>query len=109
MFRQSRCFSLWCVNLVLITLLSACSASRPAPVSGVHARGQLQNNGSHYVVARGDTLYSIAWQAGTDVPNLARHNRIAPPYAIYPGQRLRLDVPGAARVPPAPCRCRFRR
>lgn len=97
MLRQSRCFTLWCINLVLITLLSACSASRPAPVYGVNARGQIQANGSHYVVARGDTLYSIAWQAGSDVPSLARHNRIPPPYAIYPGQRLRLDVPGAKR------------
>lgn len=98
MLRQSRRCTLMCINLVLITLLSACSASRPAPVSGVHARGQLQNNGSHYVVAKGDTLYSIAWQAGTDVPSLARHNRINSPYSIYPGQRLRLDVPGALRA-----------
>ena len=96
--KQSRRFTLWCINLILITLLSACSASRPAPVSGVHARGQMKGNGSHYVVAKGDTLYSIAWQAGTDVPSLARHNRIAPPYPIYPGQTLRLDVPGAKRA-----------
>ena len=98
MARQSRYIRLWCINLVLITLLSACSASRPAPVYGVNARGQMQANGNHYLVARGDTLYSIAWQAGTDVPSLARHNGIAPPYAIYPGQRLRLDVPGAKRA-----------
>lgn len=91
----SKPLKLMCINLVLVMLLSACSASRPAPVSGVHARGHIKANGSHYVVAKGDTLYSIAWQAGTDVPTLARHNRIASPYAIYPGQTLRLDVPGA--------------
>ncbi|PPL16500.1 peptidoglycan-binding protein [Oceanisphaera arctica] len=83
---------------MLITLLTACSASRPAPVVGVHARGQIKADGRHYVVAKGDTLYSIAWQAGTDVPTLARHNRIPAPYSIYPGQTLRLDVPGATRV-----------
>ena len=94
----SKLLKLTCINLVLISLLSACSASRPAPVSGVHARGHIKANGSHYVVAKGDTLYSIAWQAGTDVPTLARHNRIAPPYAIYPGQTLRLDIPGVKRV-----------
>ena len=98
MQRWSKPLKLTCINLVLITLLSACSASRPAPVSGVHARGQIKANGSHYVVAKGDTLYSIAWQAGTDVPSLARHNRITAPYAIYPGQTLRLDVPGAKRA-----------
>ncbi|MFD1008080.1 peptidoglycan DD-metalloendopeptidase family protein [Oceanisphaera ostreae] len=94
----SKLLKLTCINLVLISLLSACSASRPAPVSGVHARGHIKANGNHYVVAKGDTLYSIAWQAGTDVPTLASHNRIAPPYAIYPGQTLRLDIPGVKRV-----------
>ncbi|WP_417614204.1 peptidoglycan DD-metalloendopeptidase family protein [Oceanisphaera sp.] len=95
MQRWNRLLKLTCINLVLITLLSACSASRPAPVSAVNARGQVNASGSHYVVVKGDTLYSIAWQAGTDVPTLARHNRITAPYAIYPGQTLRLDVPGA--------------
>lgn len=84
------------IGLLLLTLLTACSAPRPAPVvgAGVHARGSMQANGQRYVVARGDTLYSIAWQAGTDVTSLARHNGIGPPYNIYPGQVLRLDVPG---------------
>ena len=80
----------------LVLLLSACSASRPAPVRGVgaHAQGHVQANGRHYVVARGDTLYSIAWQAGTDVATLARYNGLRAPYRIYPGQTLKLDVPG---------------
>lgn len=98
MHSQSRRLILLLINMVLVTLLSACSTYGPAPVSGVHARGQIKANGHHYVVAKGDTLYSIAWQAGTDVPTLARHNRIAPPYSIYPGQTLRLDVPGAKRT-----------
>lgn len=98
MQRRSGIFRLACFNLMLITLLTACSAYRPAPVVGVHARGQIKANGRHYVVVKGDTLYSIAWQAGTDVPTLARHNRIPAPYAIYPGQTLRLDVPGATRA-----------
>lgn len=89
----SRLLKLMCINLVLITLVTACSASRPAPVSGVNARGQVKADGRHYIVVKGDTLYSIAFQAGTDVPTLARHNRLSPPYAIYPGQTLRLDVP----------------
>ncbi|MBM7455746.1 lipoprotein NlpD [Oceanisphaera litoralis] len=96
MLGRSSTFRLACFNLLLITLLTACSASRPAPVVGVHARGQIKADGRHYVVVKGDTLYSIAWQAGTDVPTLARHNRIQAPYSIYPGQTLRLDVPNAA-------------
>jgi lipoprotein NlpD len=46
--------------------------------------------GSVYVVQRGDTLYSIAWQHGLKVDALARLNRLRPPYTIYPGQRLRV-------------------
>jgi lipoprotein NlpD len=58
-----------------------------------------------YVVRRGDTLYSIAWQQGTDVQRLARTNHISPPYTIYQGQRLRLSgrspgpAPAGKRVP----------
>lgn len=88
------------IGLALVLLLSACSAPRPAPVrgAGVHAQGQIQANGRQYVVVRGDTLYSIAWQAGTDVATLARHNGLRPPYRIYPGQTLRLDVPGRKQL-----------
>ncbi|WMC11131.1 LysM peptidoglycan-binding domain-containing protein [Oceanimonas pelagia] len=84
------------IGLALMLLLSACSAPRPAPVrgAGLHAQGHIQADGRHYVVVRGDTLYSIAWQAGTDVATLARHNGLRPPYRIYPGQTLKLDVPG---------------
>ncbi|WP_445401114.1 LysM peptidoglycan-binding domain-containing protein [Zobellella sp. An-6] len=84
--------------LALLALLTACSASRPAPVSGVGPRPPAQADGRTHTVVRGDTLYSIAWQAGTDVPTLARHNNIRPPYNIYVGQVLRLDVPGGRRT-----------
>jgi lipoprotein NlpD len=43
-----------------------------------------------YVVRRGDTLYSIAWQQGLEVSELARINGIRPPYTIYAGQRLKV-------------------
>ena len=44
-----------------------------------------------YVVARGETLYSIAKRYGLDYRELARWNQINAPYAIYPGQKLYLD------------------
>lgn len=46
---------------------------------------------SHYTVEQGDTLYGIAWRHNMDYRDLARLNRIGPPYAIQPGQRLVLD------------------
>ncbi len=55
---------------------------------GGHANGTVGASG--YTVARGDTLYSIAFANGMDVRELASLNGIAPPYVIHPGQVLKL-------------------
>jgi lipoprotein NlpD len=52
----------------------------------------------YHRVRRGETLYSIAWKNGLDFPQLASWNQIAPPYTIYPGQRLRLRPPPTVRA-----------
>lgn len=57
----------------------------------VHATGHMGNN--YYTVARGDTLYSIAFRANVDYHQLARWNGISAPYVIHPGQQLRLTRP----------------
>jgi lipoprotein NlpD len=49
-------------------------------------------------VQRGDTLYSIAFRYGVDFRVLAAANGIAPPYTIYPGQKIDLE----RRAPAAP-------
>ncbi|MFC2992511.1 peptidoglycan DD-metalloendopeptidase family protein [Halomonas tibetensis] len=49
---------------------------------------------SQYTVEAGDTLYGIAWRHNMDHRDLARINRIGPPYQIQPGQRLVLDPDG---------------
>ncbi len=51
---------------------------------------------SQYTVEAGDTLYGIAWRHNMDHRDLARINRIGPPYQIQPGQRLVLDPDGPA-------------
>ncbi|MBS0431927.1 MAG: peptidoglycan DD-metalloendopeptidase family protein [Proteobacteria bacterium] len=63
-------------------------AAAAQPRAAGHAGGSLTNKG--YVVARGDTLYSIAFTHGMDYRALAARNGIAPPYTIHPGQVLRL-------------------
>jgi lipoprotein NlpD len=104
--------------MLLCLLLVACASPRavvtrdgadrydPAPSRRVEPRSNLRE----YVVARGDTLYGIAFRHGVDFRELARWNRIAAPYTIYPGQRLQLasgtpvsqDPPRpAVRPPPA--------
>lgn len=92
----------------LCMLLVACSAKpravvvdrsvdrnttlRPAPPRTQPARGD-------YTVARGDTLYGIAFRHGLDFRDLARRNGIASPYTIYPGQRLHLSGSAVAAAP----------
>ena len=63
--------------------------------------GKVKNlrQAEYYRVAAGDTLYTIAWAAGTDWRNLAAWNRLRYPYTIYPGQVLRLKQPRAATRP----------
>jgi len=79
-------------------------AATSVPRSAVTARrtpaGSKQ---THYVVKRGDTLYSIAWAHGLSYQQLAASNGIRYPYTIYTGQRL--DLQAASPVPaPAPMR-----
>lgn len=77
--------------------------TRPAkPVSQPVASKSAQatpRRDTHYRVRRGDTLYSIAWQHGLTIGELARQNRIRPPYTIYPGQRLTVSAPTRAVAP----------
>lgn len=86
-------------TLLLASLLSACSNSPSNGVSVVDRNGKVQGTQSsrqpvrtgHYVVQRGDTLYSIAFRFGWDWKILAQRNRIAAPYVIRSGQVIRFD------------------
>ena len=66
------------------------------------SRSQSGSGKNHYVVKRGDTLYSIAWQHGLTYQQLAASNGIRYPYTIYTGQRLRLQSAAAVPRPPPP-------
>ncbi len=62
-----------------------------------------QGNGNAiYIVARGDTLRSLAARFGTSVSVLASWNGITNLNLIYEGQRLTVPSGNAAPVPPAP-------
>jgi lipoprotein NlpD len=87
-------------------VLAGCASTPPAPVEdrslGGHGRGregaarESRLAPGSYRVRRGDTLYSIAFRNGLDYRELARANRIEPPYTIYVDQVIRLDT-GAVR------------
>jgi len=90
------------VKLVLIIAVvlffSGCSSRHtPAPVVesktaiSLKRASQASITSNSYVVKKGETLYSIAWRAKTDVRTLASLNKLAPPYHIFPKQKLKLS------------------
>jgi lipoprotein NlpD len=89
------------LTLALCALLTACT-STTAPV----VDGWKQNNRtaeiSNYRVQPSDTLYSIAWAFGVDYRDLARYNNLREPYAVKPGQILRMSKVTAAPAPAKP-------
>jgi len=64
---------------------------REQPVSAPQKPAILQGSKKdQHIVSKGETLYSIAWQYGYDVRDIARWNRIRAPYTIYPRQKIQL-------------------
>ena len=96
-----------------LSMVVACSShDSPAPVRDAGNRSAKHSNQARtvkkadeplaknrYRVKKGDTLYAIAWMYGLDFQAVARYNDIQPPYSIYAGQVLKLDLdnPSAGR------------
>jgi lipoprotein NlpD len=80
------------------SVISGCAYYSREPI--VESRGQVlrvaKSVPEYYTVARGDTLYSIAWRYGLDFRSLATRNGLYQPYRIYAGSRLRLRSHTAA-------------
>ena len=86
-------------SLLFLIFSSACSTRHsPAPVVSLYAATPLNErlkdtiNQSHYTVKQGDTLYSIAWRANTDVRQIITLNQIKSPFYIFPKQKLILSA-----------------
>ncbi|MDQ7990564.1 MAG: peptidoglycan DD-metalloendopeptidase family protein [Candidatus Dactylopiibacterium sp.] len=83
-------------------LLAACASQQPAPVETRTAApvtaeaAPVVARPGHYIVKRGDTLYSIAHQHGRSFRELADWNGISDPNVISAGQELRVVPPGEA-------------
>lgn len=79
-------------------LLAACTGPPIVPVvdySPVLDRPEFR------VVRAGDTVYSIAWEAGVDFRELGRWNSLGPGYVIKVGQKLRLTPVDPPRGEPS--------
>ena len=99
--------ALWWPGGLLLCLLAGCASERPAPVASInnkkskivyHSPDRKVLTASKYRVKKGDTLYSIAFQAGADYRTLASINKIAAPYTIFEGQWLALKAGASAAV-----------
>ena len=89
-----------------LSMVVACSShDSPAPVRDAGNRSAKHSTQTRavknadeplaknrYRVKKGDTLYAIAWMYGLDFQAVARYNDIQPPYSIYAGQVLKLDL-----------------
>ncbi|WJG09045.1 peptidoglycan DD-metalloendopeptidase family protein [Aliiglaciecola sp. LCG003] len=94
------------VSLVLLVAgqfcISCTSRPTPAPVVELYQGKDFYDfkkdgfDGKHYVVQKGDTLFSIAWYTGNDYRDLANINGISKPFSIYPGQQLLLEKDNAS-------------
>ncbi|MEZ5439403.1 MAG: peptidoglycan DD-metalloendopeptidase family protein [Lysobacteraceae bacterium] len=98
---MSRRFVIVCLSLA--AGLAACSSPpRPSIDDRSSSRPEtVITRVPEYAVARGDTLYGIAFRLGIDYRDLARWNAIHPPYTIYPGQQLKVLAPSGDARPVA--------
>jgi lipoprotein NlpD len=86
---------------LVLCAIAACGNNPRAPVEDrVPLPPETAQIGTGHTVARGDTLYSIAFRYGLDYRKLAAFNRISAPYTIYPGQRIRLEEATPVGAPP---------
>lgn len=86
------------VILITTVMIVSCSSQQSAPVTDKSRTATWRPK--TYVVAPGDTLFSIAWRYGLKYEDLAKHNKINAPYIIRPSQIIHLDMqlskPGSA-------------
>jgi len=75
------------ILLGALLVLIGCSGAPVVPVSDLTAT---RSPYAARVVREGDTLYTIAWEAGLDYRDVARWNDLEPPYALKVGQRIAL-------------------
>lgn len=83
--------SVWVFNILsALLILSACSSStNRAPVQDRTSVSSAKLG--YHLVARGETLYSIAWRYGIDYKKLAKANGVGNNFTIYPGQKIYLN------------------
>ncbi len=88
---------------VILSVITGCSTrTTPAPVIAIKGAKPVSEQKitqkEYYIVQKGETLYSIAWRADSDMRTLAQINNITSPYIIVPGQKIFLTPPKNANT-----------
>lgn len=99
-------------TVMLLALLDGCSSVSPTDVPAsviTHApditkdetKEEAKDETEYYLVKKGDTLFAISRSYNLEYRQLALWNRIAPPYTINIGQKIRLSDPNLINMPTA--------
>ena len=80
---------------------AAPKTAAPKPAAGLEEGAEPDTRPEFYTVKRGDTLYSVALDAGLDYKDLAAWNQLDDPNVIKVGQQLRLRPPPGWKPDPA--------
>ncbi len=71
---------------VIAVFISACALQAPPVIN----KSPFRNIPEAYVVKPGDSIYNISWGFGLDFLDIAKWNNLKSPYAVNPGQVIRL-------------------
>ena len=88
--------------LIVIMLLSGCPSAPVIKPEPQKADFQGMDTATYHIVERGETLLGIATRYGRNYKDVARWNGISPPYALSPGQHLRIDGPSQEKTTTLP-------
>lgn len=78
------------LSFILIALMVIAGCASPQSKVASSPKKRDLSSSSYYIVKKGDNLSTVGYRSGHGYKQLARWNRISPPYTIYPGQKLKL-------------------
>ena len=77
-------------TFIMIALIVISGCTSPSSKRSAAPKKRDLSSSSYYTVKKGDNLSTVGFRSGHGYKQLARWNNIAPPYTIYPGQKLKL-------------------
>ena len=89
---MKRAFAYLTVSVLALSLSGCFTRSEP-PAPVINLGAQVDSPAGAIIVHEGDNLYSISKRYNLPIQDIVTLNKIAPPYTLYDGQRLKLPAP----------------